>query len=283
MQSKRLYHMTSLLVFVYLLCVAVLPISVNDHPFTDKACTITDNEALLIPCSDCRNLLVDPLGQLYTVDARSELRKYEASGKLLYSYTNRELGDVHSVNVSNPMKVFLFYRDFARIIVLDNTLAEIRRIDIEQFGLQDISAAAPSNDNQLWVFDKLSGLLLKLDQEGREILKSDPMQLLAPSPFIPDDILQKDTRVFLNDFDEGLLIFDQYGQFLKNPSILPGKHFEVVGEQCYFTKGRDLFLYEIKTDQLKQQQLEVSSDSLLKLVITEQRRYYLDSLGVYSY
>ena len=242
--------------------------------------TSTQNNAF-ITCDQCLLFDVDPLGQFYTVDRLSRLNKYNTEGKLMYNYTNRELGRLHSIDVSNPMKIFLFYRDLSKVIIVDNTLAEIQRFDLDQFGFQDVSAAGPSNDNQIWVFDKFSLLLMKLDQEGNVTLKSDPVQMLTASRIIPDQIIQRDTRVFINNFQDGLLIFDQYAQFMKNPNLVPGKHFGVQGDQVYFLEGKNFVRYSIKYNDFRKEPLPSSvAGRAIQVIATEEQNFYLTELGI---
>lgn len=237
---------------------------------------------LLIACENCRDFQVDPLGNIYSFDKNNELRKYDKSGNLLYSYSNRQLGSMHSFDVSNPMKVFLFYRDLARIIILDNTLAEIQQFDLESLNLQDASAAAPSNDNQLWVFDKFSLLLMKISQDGKILLKSDPVQMLVAGGSIPDVIAQRDTRVFLNDFDKGLLIFDQYGQFIENTKIMTGQYFAIQNNQCYYLEDGLLKVYLTNERVLETKKPSINTEGIKKVILGEDAAHYMTDEGIFK-
>ena len=65
---------------------------------------------------------VDNIGNLYTVNGE-ELLKYLPSGKFFTRYSNLKLGNISSVDATNPLKLFLYYRDFQQIVFLDDQLS----------------------------------------------------------------------------------------------------------------------------------------------------------------
>lgn len=69
-------------------------------------------------------------------------------------YNNVQLGDVESVNLFNPLKINLFYKDFNTVIILDNRLAEIFKIDFNSStNYKNISHVSTGSDNTLWLFN----------------------------------------------------------------------------------------------------------------------------------
>ena len=69
-------------------------------------------------------------------------------------YTNIQLGNITTANAFNPLKINLFYDDFNTVILLDNRLAEIQKIDFNLITpFRDISHTSSANDNDLWIFN----------------------------------------------------------------------------------------------------------------------------------
>lgn len=76
-----------------------------------------------------------------------------ATGSLRYS--NVQLGEITSANAFNPLKVNLFYRDFNTVVVLDNRLSEISKINFNTTKLyRIISHISTGNDNTIWCFNQ---------------------------------------------------------------------------------------------------------------------------------
>ncbi len=71
------------------------------------------------------------------------------------TYNNLQLGTLETANAFNPLKINLFYKDFNTVIILDNRLAEIFKIDFNS--LQDyknVTHISTGFDNTLWVFNQ---------------------------------------------------------------------------------------------------------------------------------
>ena len=74
-----------------------------------------------------RFLGADELGNLFYMDDQVLYRK---SGNREFSFSNFDLGEVSQVDVSNPFKILLFYKEFNSVIILDNNLNELsERLD----------------------------------------------------------------------------------------------------------------------------------------------------------
>ncbi|MFB0925700.1 MAG: hypothetical protein QMB65_10550, partial [Vicingaceae bacterium] len=66
-------------------------------------------------------LTTDQMGYYYEID-ETEIKKYAKNGDLDCSYSNNVLGVIANVDVTNPQKVLVYFRDFTKILILDNTL-----------------------------------------------------------------------------------------------------------------------------------------------------------------
>lgn len=71
------------------------------------------------------------------------------------NYSNVQLGEITSVNTYNPLKLIVFYQDFNTVIILDNRLAEIFRIDFNILQpYKNVSHVSLGNDNTIWIFNQ---------------------------------------------------------------------------------------------------------------------------------
>ena len=77
----------------------------------------------------------DNLQNIYAVTDDFKVVKYDSSGQLLHTYSNKSLGQPTSLDVSNPMKLMLYYKDFSTIVWLDNTLSEITETNLATIGI----------------------------------------------------------------------------------------------------------------------------------------------------
>lgn len=71
------------------------------------------------------------------------------------NYSNLQLGEVHSVNTFNPLKINVFYKDLNTVIILDNRLAEIQKIDFNNTrSYKNVSKITTGLDNTIWIFNQ---------------------------------------------------------------------------------------------------------------------------------
>lgn len=79
---------------------------------------------------------------------------YKKSGDKIFSFYALSLGEISSVDLLNPLKITLFYKDFNRAVVLDNQLSEIQRIDFNtNQTYRMVAHCTTSYERNLWVFN----------------------------------------------------------------------------------------------------------------------------------
>ena len=85
------------------------------------------------------------------------------------TYNNLQLGTLESANAFNPLKINLFYKDFNTVIILDNRLAEIFKIDFNTLpSYKDVSHISTGYDNTIWVFNQNLQKLELFDYKTRK-------------------------------------------------------------------------------------------------------------------
>lgn len=95
---------------------------------------------------------VDNFGTSYFV--KNNVFHKKGSSKTI-TYNNLQLGDLHSVNTFNSLKINLFYKDFNTVVILDNRLAEIFKLDFNTITpYKNVSNISIGHDNTLWIFNQ---------------------------------------------------------------------------------------------------------------------------------
>jgi len=71
------------------------------------------------------------------------------------TYNNLQLGELSSANTFNPLKINLFYKNFNTVIILDNRLAEIYKVDFNTTTpYLNVSFISTGHDNTIWIFNQ---------------------------------------------------------------------------------------------------------------------------------
>lgn len=178
---------------------------------------------------------VDPLLQLYTLDQQQYLRKYDPQGLLLFNYQNNNLGPLHRCDANNPFNVLLFYQDFNTILILDRTLNPLVEVNLDALGYFAIQLIAAAPDNKIWLYDPADFKLKKIDTKGRVLAESQDLSLQFPDGLNWQQIKVLGDEVFIQANDQLLLVFNQFGQWVKSMNIATGK---------FHWKQNSLFLLE---------------------------------------
>ena len=115
---------------------------------------------------DIAGAAMDNLDNLYIVSSNGQVRKFNSSGDSTGLYNQvRNFGQLSSIDVSNPLKLLLFYKDFSTIVTLDRYLSPISTIDLKRFSILQPVAVGLSYDNNIWVYDEYDHKLKKIDEQ----------------------------------------------------------------------------------------------------------------------
>jgi len=66
----------------------------------------------------------DHLSNCYIISS-DKLYKYDPNNQTKFLYSDMSLGEISSVDASDPYKILLFYKELSEIIFLDNTLSAL--------------------------------------------------------------------------------------------------------------------------------------------------------------
>lgn len=73
----------------------------------------------------------------------------------------KKFGQATLIDVSNPLKILLYYKDFATVVMLDRFLNSVNSIDLRKQNTLQAKAIGQSYDNKIWVYDEMENKLKK--------------------------------------------------------------------------------------------------------------------------
>ncbi|MES2479044.1 MAG: hypothetical protein V4561_08150 [Bacteroidota bacterium] len=192
------------------------------------------------------SLQVDELGNAYVVHNDNAFIKFNENGDSIANYISIANGEIATVDVTNPLRVMLYYSKFAKMVLLDRMLAPKNELNLRKLNLLNSNVIATSAEGNLWVYDQFNATLNKLDMELKVMIQgNDLRQQLSELPK-STYLIERDRKVYMTDSAQGIFIFDQYGTYLNTLSIFGVKKLQVVGNQIIYQKGDMLYSYDIK-------------------------------------
>ncbi|MEM6378225.1 MAG: hypothetical protein AAF705_08435 [Bacteroidota bacterium] len=193
---------------------------------------------------------VDPLLQSFTLDQQEYLRKYDQKGQLLFDYQNKNLGDLQRCDASNPFNILLFYQEFNTIIILDRTLNPLVEVNLNALGFFAIQLIAAAPDNKIWLYDPTDFKLKKIDAKGNLLAESQDLSLQFPGGLDWKQLRAIGDELFIQTNEHELLIFNQFGQWIKSINI-SGGDFQWKQNNLYILEDQTgIFPYEVLQGQL---------------------------------
>lgn len=234
---------------------------------------------------DIISFTVDNLDNIYILNSRNQVKKINAAGDSVAVYNDvKKFGTATLIDVSNPLKVLLYYKDFATIVTLDRLLNVRNVIDLRKQNILQAKAVGQSYDNKIWVFDELESKLKKIDEDGSLLLETADFRLLLGQSVMPVKIFNENKFVYLYDPMFGLYVFDYYGAIKNNIMITGWQNLKVTGNYIFGSKADTLYRYEINTFRYDEWKMPEQLSHCKAFNFTSTRIYALkeDGIAIYS-
>ncbi|HET9431657.1 MAG TPA: hypothetical protein VFO70_10805 [Chitinophagaceae bacterium] len=235
---------------------------------------------------DFEDFTVDNLDNIYILTNHNQVKKFNAAGDSVAIFNNvKKYGKASLIDVSNPLKVLLYYEDFATVVVLDRWLNVVNSIELRKQGILQARAIGQSYDNKVWVYDEMENKLKKIDEDGSLLLETPDFRLLFNEIPIPQKLLDHDKYLYLYDTARGVYVFDYYGA-LKNKILITGwKNFKLAGKYIFGAVNDKLYRYEISSFRLDEWRMPVEISRSRTFNFSSSRLYALrkDGIHIYSY
>ena len=187
----------------------------------------------------------DELGNLYVVSPSNQLYKYNTSGKVLATLNYNYNGNISSIDASNPMEIYVFYKEINRVLFLDNNLAYRGELDLTKQDITQASAIARSYDNGIWVFDLGDLQLKKMSKDGTVTQTSGNIRQIIKTDFVPTTLLENTKQVMIAN-DSTALLFDVFASYVKTYKFSKTASFQLNSNYVLQTLDKQINAVELK-------------------------------------
>jgi len=193
------------------------------------------------------SFITDNLQSAY-IYSGSVLKKYDVHGKLLNEHDDKSYGKISYIDVNDPMKVMVYYKDFDEIVFLDNTLSPNGNpVNLGDAGYPMAALACGSHNDGAWIYEAQGLQLVRFDNSLGVTQKTGNLVQVLGMPLNPNYLLEYNNYVYLNDTAQGILIFDQYGTYYKTIPIKGLTNFEVRGDRLFYNRGNRIHAFNLNT------------------------------------
>lgn len=228
----------------------------------------------------------DNLGEVFLLSKTNQVKKLDAhlDSEAVFNDVRR-YGNLYSLDVSNPLKIIAYFRDFTTILVLDRFLKTINTVDLRKYDILQSRAVAVSYDNNYWVFDDLDNVIKKIDDNGNVLFRSSDFRVLFDDTFSPSFMKDDNGRLYLFDETKGWLVFDYYGTFRQHIDMTGRQAVGITGNRLITCDSGSLYYYDMQSfTETKVTVPGIDLGHALKVQLALNRIFVLtkDNLSVYS-
>jgi hypothetical protein len=227
---------------------------------------------------------VDNLDNVYLVNTENQLKKINSNGDSAGVFNDvRRYGKLYSLDVTNPLKILLYYKNFSTIVSLDRFLNNRNSIDLRKQNMFRVKAIAMAYDNNLWVMDEQEFKLKKMDEQGKVLFETVDWRQLFDTVPSPECIFDQEGYIYLYDSHKGFYIFDYYGAFKTRLNFTGWASVDVSGNTVYGFADKKLYSYRQSSLTLRQYTLPVFFGKYNAIKAINGKVYLLKKEGIDIY
>lgn len=188
---------------------------------------------------------IDNLQNIYTLK-NTTVSKYDKKGNFLSEYSNSQYGNITSCDISDPMRILLFYEEYNQVIFLDNELAEISSpIMLDDLNQGQVKLACSSEQSGFWIYSQQNQELLHYNTDLHLINKSQRLSSVIVENIEPNFLIEKNNKLYLNIPGYGIMLFNIYGNYMKTIPIKELDDFQVKNQKIIFNTENCLVQFNI--------------------------------------
>lgn len=230
------------------------------------------------------NFSVDNLENIYLLTTAGQLKKINSTGDSLAVFNDvKRFGSVSSIDVTNPLKILLYYKNFATIVVLDRFLNSVNTINLRKQNIFSVNTIATSYDNNFWLFDEQDYKLKKIAANGSLLLETTDFRMLFDTVPSAVQLTDRNNFIYLYDTAKGFFIFDYYGSFKNRLAFLNWHNIAISEKNIYGFSNNKLYSYQLNSLTLKEYPLSSLWGNYTILKAINGKVYVLKNNGVFIY
>ncbi|GAA4433023.1 hypothetical protein GCM10023188_21980 [Pontibacter saemangeumensis] len=201
------------------------------------------------PQSSPTTISQDRNGYIYLLDPLHNLVRLDSLGRPVDTFSPPARGRISNMQAWNPMKILLFYEDRQSLLLLDRFLRPISSTDLRDINYEGIAKVATlASDDSFWLFDETNLTLSKLDLRQRSVTVETPLNLILDRErFDVRQLREYQNMLYLLDFNNGIYVFDNLGNYKKSISLKGLSHIGFRGNKLYFVQEGKLHFYDLYT------------------------------------
>ncbi len=198
--------------------------------------------------SQCNFSQVDKFENIWIIDGQSVIC-FDKNFKRTGEYSNIQLGQPTILDVTNPLKVLVFFSSSQVIIFLDKKVSQISSpIFLKSRNFVDVGLVCRSIKGGIWIFDSVNKSLVLCDENANPTSFRIPVgnDFTTGRPIF----MQEQSSILYMAFSKKEIVrYNEFGQFVGTIPISTDFPFQISDSALYYLSNNHLnkFLFDENT------------------------------------
>jgi len=196
-------------------------------------------------------LEVDYFNNIYTIKGNA-LKKYSPNKEFLSNFSDALLGEITSIDVSNPLRLLLFYKESNQILYLDQNLSPIAEpINLYSYTDNETQICCDASSGGFWIYNIDDNQAFQISKQGEIVIKSSLLTSYFKD-YIPSKMIEYHEKLYFLIPSHSILILNKFGQFIQQIPLVGITDFCHNNQNLLYLKDNSWFLYSplAKTDSI---------------------------------
>lgn len=197
-----------------------------------------------VPCA-AERIAVDELGNVY-VQTSTYIERWNAQGGKKYRNSELQWGGFNSIDVTDPLRPFVYFPGAGKIVFFDNTLSvQGSPIDLFEKGYDQIEYVAGSRGDALWLWDARNLELVRVDHNFQTLSSTGNLSVLLGTTITPVQIVERGSYVYLRTAQQVVFVFDRFGTYKTKMNLGACTDMQVVNDRIMVYGEMELTIFEV--------------------------------------
>ena len=214
---------------------------------------------------------VDNQGNIYAVNDYN-LKKYNTNGKLLFKYSDRINGNISSIDVTNPLRILVFFKESNVIVFLDWQLLPIADpVNIFENTNSEAEAVAVSSAGNFWMYSEDCGCATLYNDRWKKIQQTENLSDRVTGNKII--FIRENNQKLYIGLPDRVLTFDIFGYYLTTVHFKNASNIKFTGDYISYVKNNNLSIFNLQTKQ--ETTVKLLTEPYRKIFFKDNKIYYL--------
>lgn len=203
---------------------------------------------------------------------------YKQEGDKSYSFSDKLLGNIQSVDLTNPLTLLVFYYQSQTMVVLDNNFNEIDRVLFSSFPeFMEVETIGNAGSRKLWIGNTASQRLELLDYKNKN--------LEALSQSFSGEILDQvsDYNYCYIRTDNNIYLYNNYGSVLQKLSATSYERMFPASKGAVLQKDDGWYYWSQNNSKPERMAIKLDGIDVRNLFYARQACYVFDGTQLHTY